>query len=97
MIIRWLAVAGALSVTALLANPASAQAQAADPSPGSRALLGIPTGSSSFGNLEVRPDDGTATPAERGLLGAASGVRVELTAEPAPHRRSAGEAALLGR
>ena len=40
MIIRWLAVAGALSLTALLANPASAQAQAADPSPGSRAFAG---------------------------------------------------------
>ncbi|HZM26862.1 MAG TPA: hypothetical protein VFB89_05870 [Gemmatimonadales bacterium] len=97
MIIRWLAVAGALSVTALLTNPASAQAQAADASPGTRALLGSPTSSGSFGNLEVRPDDGTATPAERGLLGVASGVRVELTAEPALHRRSAGEAALLGR
>ena len=97
MIIRWLAVAGALSVTALLAKPASAQAQAADPSPGSRALLGGPTSSSGFVNLQVQPDYGAATPAERGLLGAASGVRVELTAEPAPHRRSGAEAALLGR
>jgi hypothetical protein len=97
MVIRWLALAAALGVTALLSKPASAQAQATDPSPGSRALLGSPTSSSGFVNLEVRPDHGAATPAERGLLGAASGVRVVVTAEPAPHRRSAGEAALLGR
>jgi hypothetical protein len=93
---RWLGSAGVLVVTALIAAPRGAQAQAAEPSAATRALLGTPAGSSGFANLEVMPDRQQASPAERGLLGASSGVRVTLDTNVERGRRSAGEAALLG-
>jgi hypothetical protein len=80
-----------------LTLPASAQAQASDPPPGARALLGTPAGTGRFLNLDVAAGEVMATPAERGLLGASAGLRVTLEANVDRGRRSPGESALLGR
>jgi hypothetical protein len=87
----------ALALTLVAVMPGNAAAQSAAPPAGSAALLGTPSGSA-FTNLQMGAPRGTASTGERALLGASSGPRIPLDAEPAraPQARG-GEAALLGR
>ncbi len=93
---RWLGCVAVVLAVAL-GWPGSAQAQASDPPPGARALLGTPAGTGRFLNLDVAAGEVMATPAERGLLGASAGLRVTREATVDRGRRSPGESALLGR
>jgi hypothetical protein len=95
---RLIVSAGAvMALAALMAAPRNARAQTGDPAIGARALLGVPAGPSGFSNLDAGAAHAGVTPAERGLLGASSGVHVTVEPSRERGRRSPGETALLGR